>query len=939
MKLITTSLALCLITLSLNAQHLLKDIGEGNGNTLLKPSSEYSTAVYNDTLPVITEITSTSVNLGYLVGDQENIHNFHTGFYLQGFVIKGFFYASGNFLLHLENYSEQKLILFYPNGTNQTLWNFNSDQRRIYSSYQVNSRVVLSEYFSQTGKVNLKVWNGGTTLSDLTNYQNNSIVQETAKIDNVLYFMGGTSANGGELWRTDGTNTGTYLVKDILPGPLGTNPTSIFKGTDGFIYFAGNVDLGGFSNGQRIYRTDGSEGSANLVFNSVFDHQGLYPRNLSQLSNLLIFDSNSRFLSYNLLTNSLQELVNFDSNGYFNFSLNGFVYSLRSVPQPPEQNRLELWKTDGTAAGTNMIKMLEEDIWGIYLRTWTGTESVFLELEVVKNYPHERTIQYWVSDGTQEGTKRLSDLSANLKSGVRKGGLGILGNSFLLNDYFEGSGYEVVKFTDDVIGLLADATTSPFSSNPENFFISGNKVYFMASNNKDGRELWETDGSASGTSLKFDLTGYNTQYTNGNSPQTETKDFATVTDGFFYFDVSRSLLKKHVPTTGTDITLLTNFSTYPQGFFVTQNSYQWHELTPFKNGIIFSNSYYTVGFEPWFSNGTPEGTYVLKDINPGGFSSYPSSFVSVNENLAYFRTDTPNAIWKTDGTESGTVLLDYLPQNVLVHSSSKPFVRGNNIYYHAFDYTNSQNFLFKVTPNSVTSIPFPGADFQSPPITKGNSIFFKGVNDHQRTIYELTTNDEIISYFTSEYYFSQLIPLNEDIFFTAFEADESSLYKLNGNVAAKVKTLVSNHSNAIPRSIDASHALITFKTYNTEGNYFQTHFLVTNGTTEGTRELFIYPGNGPIGASIFHENKFFFNFYTETTGSELWMIDFSCPDNQVISSPAAESGRFDVADGISVNTTLSPKTDLNAGIKIELNPGTFIPGEKPFKAEIRNCEF
>ncbi len=32
-----------------------------------------------------------------------------------------------------------------------------------------------------------------------------------------IYFIG-IDANGGELWRTDGTPTGTYMVKDINPG-------------------------------------------------------------------------------------------------------------------------------------------------------------------------------------------------------------------------------------------------------------------------------------------------------------------------------------------------------------------------------------------------------------------------------------------------------------------------------------------------------------------------------------------------------------------------------------------------------------------------------------------------------------------------------------------------------------------------------------------------
>ena len=37
----------------------------------------------------------------------------------------------------------------------------------------------------------------------------------------VLYFSGSDSTHGPELWRSDGTPAGTYLVKDIWPGPAG----------------------------------------------------------------------------------------------------------------------------------------------------------------------------------------------------------------------------------------------------------------------------------------------------------------------------------------------------------------------------------------------------------------------------------------------------------------------------------------------------------------------------------------------------------------------------------------------------------------------------------------------------------------------------------------------------------------------------------------------
>ena len=39
-----------------------------------------------------------------------------------------------------------------------------------------------------------------------------------ASIGNIVYFRAHDGSNGNELWRSDGTEDGTYLVKDIAPG-------------------------------------------------------------------------------------------------------------------------------------------------------------------------------------------------------------------------------------------------------------------------------------------------------------------------------------------------------------------------------------------------------------------------------------------------------------------------------------------------------------------------------------------------------------------------------------------------------------------------------------------------------------------------------------------------------------------------------------------------
>jgi large repetitive protein len=61
----------------------------------------------------------------------------------------------------------------------------------------------------------------------------------------------------------------------------------------------------------------------------------------------------------------------------------------------------------------------------------------------------------------------------------------------------------------------------------------------------------------------------------------------------------------------------------------------------------------------WRSDGTAEGTFLVKDINPGPAGAFPSDFAVMN-GLLYFDALEPLTgfeLWRTDGTESGTVLV------------------------------------------------------------------------------------------------------------------------------------------------------------------------------------------------------------------------------------------------------------------------------------------
>jgi ELWxxDGT repeat protein len=81
---------------------------------------------------------------------------------------------------------------------------------------------------------------------------------------NRAYFTAIGPASGRELWVTDGTRTGTYLVKDINLGVADGNPSLLTAGIGNFLYFQANDGTAG----TQLYRSDGTANGTTKVFSS-----------------------------------------------------------------------------------------------------------------------------------------------------------------------------------------------------------------------------------------------------------------------------------------------------------------------------------------------------------------------------------------------------------------------------------------------------------------------------------------------------------------------------------------------------------------------------------------------------------------------------------------------------------------------------------------------
>lgn len=333
-------------------------------------------------------------------------------------------------------------------------------------------------------------------INTTTSAASNSNAANFTAFNNQIYFTAsnGTTANGSELWKTDGTNAGTVIVKDINAGTANSNPqlftiinptTMLFSATDG----VGGVEL---------WKTDGTEsGTLNVI-----DQPGT-GNSISWIENL----NGTAILSQLVVTTTGRELYESDGTSA-NSSLILDIYAGTShgVATTYLKNGntiyfqgnsgttgFELWKTDGTTAGTALIKDINPGTTASAPIRFTNSGNITF---FRANGPNG--VELWKTDGTTAGTTEVIDINPGTGSSTPDQIQSVNGVLyFFASD--DGTNYDFYKYDNNTLTKLVDFNTITSSATVDYIELNG-IIYFTADSDKDGlRELWKTDGTPSGT--------------------------------------------------------------------------------------------------------------------------------------------------------------------------------------------------------------------------------------------------------------------------------------------------------------------------------------------------------------------------------------------------------------------------------------------------------
>ncbi|HEX8822616.1 MAG TPA: ELWxxDGT repeat protein [Archangium sp.] len=338
------------------------------------------------------------------------------------------------------------------------------------------------------------------------------------------------------------------------------------------------------------------------------------------------------------------------------------------------EHGVELWKSDGTAAGTVMVKDINP----------LG-ESRPRNLTVLNGkvffYADDGSIgsELWMSDGTESGTELVRQISPGMESAGISDMVTLGGRLyFTANDHETGSELWVSDGTYSGTTRLTDLFAGAESSiQPGTLTVVGDTLFFSAMNSPDvGYELWKSNGTTAGTVLVKDIAPGEAGSNIGQMTVLGSTLFFTANNGLTDDDLWRS--------DGTEAGTVRVKAVFSQALHPSPQN-----LKAVGGRLFFSLDDKAHGAELWVSNGTPEGTVMVRDVRADVDGSNPESFADLGGTL-YFTADnglTGRELWKSDGTEGGTRLVKDLVMGSGGSSPQGLTAGGGQLFFAANDGT------------------------------------------------------------------------------------------------------------------------------------------------------------------------------------------------------------------------------------------------------------
>ncbi len=674
------------------------------------------------------------------------------------------------------------------------------------------------------GSIGKELWKfDGTSVTIIEiNPTSDSEPEDLIVFQSELYFSADDGTNGRELWKYNGTNA---TLIDIVDGAMGSNPQHMTVYGDELVFFADNG-----SDGSELFRykdmsanlvmdiRDGAIGSVGSGGPSFEEHNGSLFFAANDGGGIQLWEYNGTDVTEtNVLTtgggSSPRFLTSFNSDLYFSAVGDG-------------GNGQELWRYN---AGT---PTLVQDI-----NPGSSSSNIKPETKDSKFAVLNGTMYLVAEDGTNgeelfkfDGTT-LTRIDVNQTTDL--GGDAFIGHIGIANDklYFQGFGgdesgtelweydgssltqFEInsepeqgssARFPAELNGTLyftafngdgtdrwhlwrlngsnpepIDLTGETGSSNPNQFQAIEDMLYFSASTDKLGRELWVTDGT--GAELLIDIV----EGSDDGDPYNIT---AIGTELFFFGNEGDgSILYVY---DGND------FSTFDLRADEGEN-----QFIEFNDQVYFQGNDGVDGDELWVYDG--EEVSLVQDINPF-FGSSPTNFFVFQDELFFAANDGTNGeeLWKFDGATASIV------QNINPNenpSSPNNFVSIGSTLYFVATTADEGKELAKYNGSTVTIIDVREGSGGSNPeelMEFNGNLIFRAAGDASLTELWMYDGTNLIQIGEDNSDPEYLTEFNEVLYFRARDSEKGiELLQFDGTEVTVTADINTGNNSSFPSGL------------------------------------------------------------------------------------------------------------------------------------------
>lgn len=370
------------------------------------------------------------------------------------------------------------------------------------------------------------------------------------RLAGVTYFFADDGVHGSELWRSDGSPLGTFMIRDVCPGRCSGSPDRLFvtqtQSALGHVFFAADDGVHGIE----LWRTDGTALGTEMVRDILVGIGSSRPRGFTELAGQLFFTAND------------------GTHGR------------------------ELWRTDGLGAGTTLA--------------WDATVGAADGVTALLGGPSWLWVQrpdheLWRWDGSPSGTFLVGTTTGSV-SPLRRSRVDRLADGRLV--FASAAGLVVAD------GIGPNVLIDPlFQAGSDDFVTDGTTVLYVSNRSAPDRSLYRND--TTGASPVDTGLGSSAAPVNWG-PLAELPDGTVVATAVLDQESEVwAIAPNSNPVVLADPTPPPASSIPYWELWVSVGSKE------VDGGLVYFAEDAERGNEPWFTDGTPGGTVPLAELVPG----------------------------------------------------------------------------------------------------------------------------------------------------------------------------------------------------------------------------------------------------------------------------------------------------------------------------------